>query len=392
MKTIYLDHAAGTPIREEVLEVMGIVQASIFGNSSSIHHVGRDALELLTNARDRVANALAVTAEEIVFTGSATEANNLALYGVLKKQKEKRHLIVSAIEHPSILGVADKLREDGYVVDYAPVDTYGVVDTEALMSLVRPDTALISLMYANNEIGTIQPVADVCARIKSRFPRDERPLVHTDACQAGGLLSIFPHTLGVDLMTLNGSKMYGPRGVGMLYIRDGVAITPHTHGGHQENGRRAGTENIPAIVGFGEALTHAVREQQYEAMRLTLLRDQFRELLKKSTPSAHLNGHPSLCLPNNIHLTIPYIEGESLVLMLDRYDICAATGSACTAHDLTPSHVLRAIGIDPRNIHGSVRFTLGRTTTEDDIRTVATLLPLCVNRLLSISALTSYAR
>lgn len=387
MRTIYLDHAATTPLRREVVNAMYPYLTDTYGNPSSLHHMGREAFRALEGARVQVANLLGVHSREIVFTGSGTEANNLALFGVARANKSRgKHILVSQIEHPSILSAGEVLAGDGFDVEYLPVDSFGRVSVDDVLSRVRKDTTLISVMYANNEIGTVEPITEIAEMLRER-PESERPLLHTDACQAVGQLPIPPVPLGVDLMTLNGSKMYGPKGVGMLYVRDGVQIAPHVVGGHQEFGKRAGTENLALIVGFAEALKHTLENREASATRLTELRDYFLTLVEKNLPETVVNGHPTDRLPNNIHLSIPRIEGESLLLLLDMYGICASTGSACSSQSLAPSHVLRAIGQSDEIIHGSIRFTLGESTTREDLEYTAEALRVCAERLTKISPL-----
>lgn len=387
VKTIYLDNAATTPIRDEVFSAMLPYLHEIYGNPSSIHHKGREAYDALRHAREEVARAIGARASEIVFTSGGTEANTLALRGVLGAYgAERKHILISAIEHPSVLATAEALSTEGYDVEHIPVDAYGLVRVDDVLSRVRTDTALISIMYANNEIGTVELIADIARALHQKFPTNP-PLFHTDACQASGQLPLDVTTLGIDLMTLNAGKMYGPKGAGVLYVRTGVRLAPLARGGHQERGLRAGTENLAGIVGIARALTLAIEEMEKEATRLATLRDAFIASVQREIPDVVLNGHPTLRLPNNIHFSFPFIEGEALVLLLDSYGICVSTGSACNAEDLLPSHVLRAIEQPDKLIHGSVRFSLGRSTTEDDIAYTVTTLTACVSRLRALSPL-----
>lgn len=385
MQTIYLDHSAGTPLRDEVLSAMLPYLKDAYGNPSSIHHKGREAFDALMKARADVAHALGAHPNEIIFTGSGTESNSLALQGIVHTERRtKSHMLVSQIEHDSILETAKQLQEDGFDVEYIPVDIYGRVSIEDVIARVRKETALISIMLANNEIGTIEPIAEIARALTERFG-ESRPLLHTDACQAPGQIPITPTKLGVDLMTLNGGKMYGPKGVGMLYVRKGISLTPEILGGGQERGLRAGTENIAGIVGFARALILAIGEQEATAKRLTALRNNFISAIHMEGLEAVLNGHETERLPGNIHFSFPAIEGEALVLLLDSYGICASTGSACNAQDLLPSHVLRAIGQHNDIIHGSIRFTLGKDTTEEELSYTAKTLKVCVERLRALS-------
>ena len=390
MKTIYLDNASSTPLRKEVLDAMLPHLENSFGNASSLHHKGRVAHTLLEEARHTVSSALGVKDSEIIFTSGGTEANNLALYGVARSYRARgTHILLSSIEHPSILQGGEKLSEEGFDVEYLPVDQYGRINIKDTLARIRPNTILISIMLANNEIGTIEPIRELSLHVQ-KLPEHTRPFLHTDACQALGQILVTPDELGVDLMTLNSSKIYGPKGVGLLYVREGISLIPQMVGGAQEFGKRAGTENIPSIIGFAQALKLAVAEQVNQNKKHTMLRKKFLKMLKKELPQLILNGHPEERLPNNIHISLPYIEGESLVLMLDTYGICASTGSACSAHNLLPSHVLRAIGQSPEVIHGSLRFTLGRDTTEEDLTYTAQALSTCAKRLLSMSPLPLY--
>lgn len=387
VKTIYLDNAATTPVRDEVISAMLPYLHEAYGNPSSIHHKGREAKGALESAREEVARAIGARASEIVFTSGGTEANNLALRGVAKNERHRKlHILVSAIEHVSVLTTAETLKAEGFEVEYIPVDTNGVVSVDAILSLARTDTALISVMYANNEIGTIEPIAEIARALKDRFG-ENRPLLHTDACQAVGQLPVSPTELGVDLMTINSGKIYGPKGVGLLYVREGVQLAPQITGGEQEHHTRAGTENVAGIVGFAKALSLALVEEHGTKERLTSLRDDFISSIRMEGLGAVLNGHETNRLPNNIHFSFPYIEGESLVLLLDMHGICASTGSACNAHDLLPSHVLRAIQQSDDLMHGSIRFSLGMHTTKEELEFTVSTLTACASRLKALSPL-----
>jgi cysteine desulfurase len=388
MKTIYLDHAASTPLREGVLQAMLPYLEGEYGNPSSLHHRGRKAHGALLDARSRVAEFLQVKAHEVIFTGGGTEANNLALFGVAYAYANHgKHILVSQIEHPSILSAAEKLSAEGFNVEYVPVDVHGQVSTEDVLHRVRKDTILISIMYANNEIGTVQPIQKLSKSLEEIRNGMGLPFLHTDACQATGQLPVSPSRMGVNLMTLNSSKAYGPKGVGMLYVKEGVKVQPQLVGGAQERGMRSGTENVAGIVGFAYALQKAIDMQALYAERLSGLRDLFVAMLLEALPQAVVNGHRAERLPNNVHVSLPYIEGEALLLMLDTYGICASTGSACSTHNLVPSHVLRAIGQSHELIHGSLRFTLGESTTEEELIYTARSLKMCAERLMAISPL-----
>jgi cysteine desulfurase len=386
-KTIYLDNAASTPLRPEVLAAMLPHLQNSYGNPSSIHHKGLEAHTLLEHARESVARSLVVKPTEIVFTSGGTEANNLALYGVAHAYSTRgKHILLSAVEHPSILNAGEVLTREGFDVEYLPVNQYGEINITNTLARVRNDTILISVMLANNEIGTIQPIEELSRALRAR-ESSSIPIFHTDACQATGQIPICPHTLGVDLMTINSSKIYGPKGIGLLYVREDISLCPVIVGGHQESGKRAGTENLPNIIGFAKALELASNEQQEHSALRTILRDSFISLLKEKLPQVTLNGQSVNRLPNNVHISLPNIEGESLVLMLDTYGICTATGSACSAHNLLPSHVLRAIGQPSEIIHGSLRFSLGRNTTREDLVYTVNTLSRCVERLEAMSPL-----
>lgn len=389
MKTIYLDNASATPLRPEARSVLMEHLTHTYGNASSIHGVGRRAEAVLEGARHEVARALDVDPHEIIFTSGGTEANNLGIVGTARAYGARgTHILVSSIEHPSVLEAAESLTKHGFTVEHIPVDACGRIHTDAVLARVRSETILVSVMYANNEIGTIAPIRELSDALRARFPDERtRPLLHTDACQAVGQLTVAPKMLGVDLMTINSSKIYGPKGVGALYVRNGVRVTPQIVGGHQEASLRAGTENVPAIAGFARALTYATREMCDTHERLTALRDECIHNIMHVLPGTMLNGHPTERLPNNIHFSFPHIEGESLVLLLDAHGICTSTGSACSAHDLAPSHVLRAIGQDASIIHGSLRLTLGRETTAEDLRCVRDTLIASVKHLQALSPL-----
>ena len=389
-KTVYLDYAAATPVDPEVLEVMRPYWGARYGNASSMHESGRRAKGAIDGARAAVAEVLGCEPRELIFTGSGTESDNTALLGVARANRAHgNHIVISAVEHKAVLESAQQLKNEGFEVSIAPVDAYGTVNVEEVMRLVTGQTVLVSVMYANNEIGTVEPIQGLSVALRARRAGKAFPLLHTDACQAAGFLPLKVAELGVDLMSLNGSKIYGPRGTGLLYKKNGVTILPLIVGGEQEQHLRAGTESVPLIIGFAAALQKAERLRVAESARLTTLRDYLtRELLKK-IPRAVLNGHPTNRLPNNVHISMPYVEGESMLLMLDKHSIEASTGSACSAYDLQPSHVLLAIGQTPELAHGSIRFSLGRHTTKEELDYVLSVFPGIVERLTQLSALTA---
>lgn len=391
-RAIYLDHASSTAIDPEVLRKMLPYFSSEYSNPSSMHKSGRKAGQALRKARADVAGILNAAPSEIIFTGSGTESDNMALIGAARAYRSQgNHIVISSIEHKAVLEAAKLLEKEGFYVSIVPVDEKGKVDVKECMKLVRETTIIVSIMLANNEIGTIEPIKEIACAIKEFRKNRPFPLLHTDACQAAGSLSLDVKELGIDLMTLNGAKIYGPKGIGILYKKTVVMIAPLIVGGEQEMNLRAGTENLPLIVGFAEALKKVEAKRKGESERLSKLRDYFIAQLLEKIPGAILNGHPTERLPNNVHISIPYVEGESMLLMLDTYGIEASTGSACSALDLKPSHVLLAIGQSSEFAHGSIRFSLGRTTTQREIDLVMEVFPRIVEELRKISALTSDA-
>ena len=384
LRKVYLDHSATTYVDKRVKEEMDKYYSQIFGNPSSFNDIGLDAKTALDSARQKVANILNAEPKEIIFTGGGTESINLAIKGVARALKEKgKHIITSKIEHHAVLETCGYLeKKEGFEITYLDVDRYGVVKLEDLKKAIRKDTILISIMYANNEIGTIQPIEEI-----GKIAKENEIYFHTDACQVGCYLILDVKKLNVDLMTLNGSKIYGPKGVGVLYIRKGTEIEPIIHGGGQEFGLRSGTENIPGIIGFTKALELAQEDREKESKRLVKLRDKLVKGLLDIIPKTFLNGHPVNRLPNNVNVSILDIEGEAMLLYLNEHGIYASTGSACSSTSLEPSHVILAIGLPYEAAHGSLRFTLGRATTEEDINYVLKKLPKIVDDLRQISPL-----
>ena len=392
-KTVYLDYAATTPLHPRVFELMKPLFGPTYGNPSSMYASGRRARKVVDFAREKAASVLGAHPEEIIFTGSGTESDNLAVEGVMRGNRVAgNHLIVSSIEHKAILESTRALAREGFDATYLPVDSAGLISVEDCVKRITDKTILVSVMYANNEIGTIEPIRALAEAITRKRGGSPFPLLHTDACQAAGALPIRVSALGVDLMTLNSSKIYGPKGVGLLYKRKGVRLDPLIVGGEQERGFRAGTESIALIAGFAEALLVADRGKEEESERLCALRNYFFSALRSKVPSAVLNGHKERRLPNNIHISVPHVEGESMVLMLDSKGIEVSTGSACSSVDLKPSHVLLAIGQGSELAHGSIRFTLGRNTTKDELDYVLSVFPGIVGYLSSVSALTLHPR
>jgi len=382
-KNIYLDHAATTYVDERVVEAMEPYFCENFGNPSSFYELGRVAKEAMDSARSGIAGWLNCKAEEVIFTGGGTESDNMAIFGVARAYKDVgRHVITSVIEHHAVERPCKMLEKEGFDVTYLPVDEFGMVSVEDLKGALREDTVLVSVMMANNEIGTLQPIEEIGALMK-----EHSAFFHTDACQGAGVVDLDVEKLGVDLMTLNGSKIYGPKGVGILYRRKGVKLQPIIHGGHQERGLRAGTENVPGIVGLAKALEIAQEGREEENKRLVGLRDYMIEEIEKNVEKVRLNGHKDKRLPNNVNMTFLDIEGESLILFLNELGIYAATGSACTSASLDPSHVITATGVPYECAHGSIRFTLGRRTTKNDVDDVLDVLPEIVGVLRRISPL-----
>ncbi|MFH0949486.1 MAG: cysteine desulfurase NifS [Candidatus Aenigmatarchaeota archaeon] len=380
-KEIYLDHAATTYVDPRVKKEMDKYFCEEFGNPGSMSSMGLAAKQAMNNARQSVSKILNCSPKEIIFTSSGTESINLAIKGVVKAMENKgKHIITSKIEHHAVLHTCEYLESEGFNVTYLDVDKYGLVNPKDVEDAIKNDTILISIMYANNEIGTIEPVADI-----ARIAKKHDIYFHTDACQAGCYLDLNVKKLGVDMMTLNGGKIYGPKGMGMLYVKSGVNVQPIIHGGRQENGLRAGTENIPGIIGFAKALEIAQAERHSESKRLSILRDRMISSILKNISKSFLNGHPEKRLPNNVNITFLDVEGEAVLLYLNEHGIFASTGSACTSEELEPSHVIVATGLAYEAAHGSIRFTLGRRTKNQDIDYVLKVLPGVVSKLRDIS-------
>jgi cysteine desulfurase len=384
MKQVYLDYAATTPIDPDVIKEVSKYMNEIYGNPSSMHSVGRKAKHHLDNARKRVAKILETKESEIYFTGSGTESDNLAVLGIARTNKKYGNkILISSIEHKAVLDSAEKLKAEGFIVGEISVNKEGLINLKELENKIDDQTILVSIIYANNEIGTIQNLQKISKIIKKKRGNNRLPYFHTDACQAVGFCEIRPEKLGVDLLTFNGAKIYGPKGVGCLYIKEGTVIEPIVHGGGQEKNLRSGTENLAYIMGFVKALDIAIKKEKLEIKRLTLLRDFFiKEVLKMK--DVKVNGSLKSRLPNNVHISFKRTEGESLLLMLDSYGICASTGSACSANDLHPSHVLVNIGLPLELVHGSLRFSLGRYTTKEELKYVLKVLPEVVEKIRKI--------
>lgn len=378
-RQVYMDHGATTPMREEVLEAMLPFLKEHYGNPSSIHSQGRAVRREIDAAREKIATILGADPKEIIFTAGGTESNNIALRGSAKKRGEPGHIITTSIEHHAVLDVCRDLEKEGHRVTYLPVDSYGRINPEQVKEAIAPDTFIISIMAANNEIGTVQPIEEIGA-----IAAEHKILFHTDAVQVVGQLPIDLSKMHVDLLSLSAHKFNGPKGVGALYMRKGVRVAPVYHGGGQERKVRPGTENVPAIIGMARALELAAAEMEGKRKKLTGLRDRLIKGLL-DIDQVVLNGHPDERLPGNVNASFKHIEGESILLSLDLQGIAASSGSACSSGSLDPSHVLSAIGLDHQTAHGSIRFTLGYGTSDDDIDYVLEVIPSVVERLRKMS-------
>ena len=377
----YFDNAATTPVREEVLQEILPYFREYYGNASSIYSIAKESKKALEAARAKVAAAIGATPDEIYFTAGGSESDNMALRGVVNaSKKEKKHIITTNIEHHAILHTAEFLETKGVDVTYLNVDEFGKISLEELENAICPETVLISVMFANNEIGTIQPIAEI-----GEIAKKHGVLFHTDAVQAVGHVPIDVEKLQVDLLSMSGHKLGAPKGIGAIYIRKGTRISPLIFGGAQEKKLRAGTENIAGIVGLGKAAELAVAEMEEATKKLTALRDKLIHGILESIPDSRLNGHPTDRLPGNCNISFSYIEGESLLLLLDALGIAASSGSACTSGSLDPSHVLMAIGLPHEIAHGSLRLTIDRENTEEQVDFILEKLPGLVQRLRDMS-------
>lgn len=384
-KPIYMDYAAGKPVDPRVIGTMIEQIRSLRLNPSSIHTFGQRAREALEKAREKIAQLInAERKESIIFTSGATESNNMAIKGIAHRNKNRgKHVVSSSIEHMSVLNPCKFLMTNGFKVTFLPVDQYGFVDVKRLENELTEETVLVSIMYANGEIGTIQPIEEI-----SEIVHTKNAYLHVDATAANGQMPIDVAGEDIDLLTLSSNDIYGPQGVGALYIKKGTRIEPVIHGGGQERGLRSGTENVSSQVGFGKAAEIAKKEMHKESERLSKLRDRFIKGLIDPIPHSFPNGHPTERLPNNVAVRYDFIEGESMLLSLDMMGVAASSGSACTAKTLEPSHVLRAIGLKHEEAHGSLLFTLGRQSTEEEIEYVISIMPDIVKRLRAMSPLT----
>lgn len=380
---VYMDNAATTKLSPDVLNAMMPYLTDIYGNASSVHAFGREAREGVEHARNQVAAAINASPDEIFFTAGGTESDNMAIKGVAHKYAKKgKHIITTAIEHHAVLHTCEALEKEGYEVTYLPVDEDGLISVEQVKAAMRDDTLLVTVMFANNEVGTIEPIAEIGA-----LCRERNVLFHTDAVQAVCHVPIDVKVMNIDLMSISAHKFHGPKGIGALYCRKGIVLEPVIVGGAQERKRRAGTENVAGIVGLGAAIERAHKNMSADMARVSALRDKLISGILKNIPHVKLNGHPTQRLPQNVNFSIRYIEGESILLMLDINGIAASSGSACTSGSLDPSHVLLAMGIPHEIAHGSLRLTLSDMTTDEEVDYVLETLTKTVKRLRDMSPL-----
>lgn len=384
MRKVYLDHSATTPVDPEVAQLMMTYYTEKYGNPSSVHGFGREAKEALEKAREQVAALIGAQPTETTFTSGGTEADNLAILGTVEAQRKKgKHIITSAVEHHAVLETCEFLEKNGFDLTVIPVNDEGLLNPQDIANAIRPDTILITIMHANNEVGTIQPIAEI-----GKIARDKGVTFHVDAVQSLGKIPIDVKEMNIDLLTISSHKIYGPKGVGALFIRKGVRIVPLVHGGGQEKKRRSGTENTPGIIGFGKACELAGERMAEEEEKLKVLREQLMDGILERIPYVKVNGpRGDNRLPNNVNVSIRYVEGEALLLSLDMMGIAASSGSACTSGSLDPSHVLLAMGLPHEIAHGSLRFSLGRQNSSEDIEYVLEQLPKIVERLRMMSPL-----
>jgi cysteine desulfurase len=381
MRKIYMDYAATTPTHPDVLKEMSSYFTTAFGNPSSIYSYGREAKKAIEKSRIKVAELIGANKEEIYFTSGGTESDNLAIKGITDScENKKKHIIISPIEHHAVLETCKYLANNGFSITYLHVNKYGMVDPDEVKKTITKNTVLVSIMHANNEVGTIQPISEI-----SRITQEANIVFHTDAVQTVGHIPINVNELGVNLLSISSHKLYGPKGVGALYIKKGTKISSLIHGGGQEQGIRSGTEFVPGIIGFAKAIEITRVSITKEAERLKILRNKLIEGILENIDESFLNGHPTKRLPNNVNITINSISGESMVHHLDLRGICISTGSACSSGKTTISHVLTAMGLSPDQTQCSLRFTLGMWTTEEEIQFVLNVLPKIVNKIAKIS-------
>jgi cysteine desulfurase len=383
VKRIYIDYAATTPTHPDVVKAMSPYFSEIFGNPSSIHSCGQEARTAVEAARGKLADFIGARPEEVVFTSGGTESDNYAVKGVAYANEARgNHIIISSVEHHAVLEPCHFLEQHGFKITALPVDKFGMVDPADVKKAITPKTILVSVMHASNEVGTIQPIAEI-----GKITREAGVYLHTDAVQTVGHIPINVNQLNVDLLSLSGHKLYGPKGIGAIYIRKGTKLTPFMHGGGQEDGRRGSTYNVPGIVGLGKAVEIAAQEMDTEAERLVRYRDRLISGVLQKIDYVQLNGHPSKRLPNNINVSISFVEGEATLVSLDIENICASTGSACSSESMEPSHVLTAMQIPAEQARCSLRFTLGKWTTDQEIDRVLNVLPDITSKLRAMSPL-----
>jgi cysteine desulfurase len=383
LKTIYVDNAATTQVDDEVIDAMLPYMKSKYGNASSLHLFGREAYQGLERSRQQVADLLNASPKEIIFTSGGTESDNMAIKGIAYKLKERgKHIITSSIEHPAVIETCKALASQGFEITYLPVDQYGILNLEDLKKSIKKETILISIMHANNEIGTIEPIQEI-----SEIAHENEIIFHTDAVQTAGKIPLDMKKISVDLLSISAHKIYGPKGVGALFKREGVTLEPLIHGGGHEQGLRSGTENVAGTVGLGKAVELAKSRMSNDAKKMSIMRDNLIEKVTTEIEESYLNGHPKLRLPNNAHFRFSGIEGESLLLSLDDKGIAVSTGSACSSKKLLPSHVLMALGLNEVQAHGSLRISLGRNNEEKDMDYIIDSLKEIILRLREISPL-----
>ncbi len=383
MMKVYMDNAATTALSSEVLNAMMPYLTDVYGNASSVHSFGQGARKGIDKAREQVARAINASFDEIIFTGSGTEADNMAIKGAAIKSKKKgKHIITTSVEHHAVLHSCEELARNGFDVTYLPVDEYGMITPKQVEDAIREDTILVTIMFANNEVGSIMPIAEI-----GQICHDRKILFHTDAVQAVTHVPIDVKEMHIDMLSLSAHKFHGPKGIGALYVRKGVAITPIIVGGAHERGRRAGTENVAGIVGLGAAIELAMSNMDRDVARIKGMRDRLIAEIPKRIDEVKLNGHPTKRLPGNVNFSIKYIEGEAILLMLDINGIAASSGSACTSGSLDPSHVLLAMGIPHEIAHGSLRLTLSSNTTDEEVDYILETLPRIVSKLRTMSPL-----
>jgi cysteine desulfurase len=380
VKPVYLDNNATTKVAPEVMEEMLPFFSDLYGNPSSMHTFGGQVHRKIEHSRESVASLIGALPEEIIFTGCGTESDNTALMSAVESLPRRKHVITTRVEHPAVLNFCRHLGRKGYRITYIPVNTLGQLDMDALLKSIDDDTALVSIMYANNETGVIFPIKEIAELLRERGI-----LFHTDSVQTVGKVPIDLKTLPVDMLSLSGHKLHAPKGIGALYVRKGTRFSPYIIGGHQENGRRAGTENVASIIGLGKACELAKKDQEEEMQYLSALRDRLENGLLKCCPDVRINGDVNNRLPNTTNISFEYVEGEAILLRLNEYNICASSGSACTSGSLEPSHVLRAMGVPYTAVHGSIRFSLSRYNTDEEIDKVIELMPPIINELRRLS-------